>query len=68
MVTSLYTADIKINKSVSDYIKYLVAINENGVLIIDKGLFVVSFFNESDFKKSVEIKDNNLKHIGDITL
>lgn len=68
MVTSLYTARIKLNKSYQDYKNYLVAINNNGVLIMDKGLFVVSFFNELDFKKSVEIKDNNLKHIGDITL
>ena len=68
MVTSLYTAKIKLNKKYPDYKNYLVAMNENGVLIIDKGLFVVSFFNEVDFKKSVEIKGNNLKHIGDITL
>ena len=68
MVTSLYTAKIKLNKSYKEYKKYLVAINENGVLIMDKGLFVVSFFDEVDFKKSVEIEDNNLKHIGDITL
>lgn len=68
MMTSLYTAKIKLNKSYQDYKNYLVVINENGVLIMDKGLFVVSFFSEVDFKKSVEIEDNNLKHIGDITL
>ena len=68
MVTSLYTAKIKLNKEYPNYKKYLVAINENGVLIMDKGLFVVSFFSEVDFKKSVEIEDNNLKHIGYITL
>ena len=68
MVTRLYTAQIKLNKSDKDYKKYLVSINENGVLIMDKGLFVVSFFSEVDFKKSVEIEGNNLKHIGDITL
>ncbi len=68
MVTRLYTAEIKINKSVSDYIKYLVAINDNGVLISDKGLFVLSFFTEEDFKNQVDIKDNKLSHIGDITL
>lgn len=68
MVTRLYTADIKINTSVDDYIKYLVVINDNGVLISDKGLFVLSFFTEEDFKKQVDIKDNKLSHIGDITL
>jgi len=68
MVTSLYTAEIKINKSVGDYIKYLVAINDNGVLISDRGLFVLSFDTEKDFKENVDIKGNNLNHIGDITL
>lgn len=68
MVTSLYTAEIKLNKSNKDYIKYLVVINENGVLIMDKGLFVVSFFSEEDFKNNVEIKGNNISHTGDITL
>lgn len=68
MVTRLYTAEIKINKSVGDYIKYLVAINDNGVLISDKGLFVLSFFTEEDFKNQVDIKDNKLSHVGDITL
>ena len=68
MVTRLYTAEIKINKSVGDYIKYLVIINDNGVLLSDKGLFVLSFFTEEDFKENVDIKGNNLNHIGDITL
>ena len=68
MITRLYTAQIKLNKNDEDYKKYLVSINENGVLIMDKGLFVVSFFSEVDFKKSVKIEGNNLTHIGDITL
>lgn len=68
MLTNLYTANIKLNKHYKDYKKYLVAMNDNGVLIMDNGLFVVSFFNEEDFKRSVEIEGNNLKHIGDITL
>ena len=68
MITRLYTADIKLNKNHKKYIKYLVAINDNGVLISDRGLFVLSFDTEEDFKESVDIKDNNLKHIGDITL
>lgn len=68
MVTRLYTAEIKINKSEVEYKKYLVAINDNGVLISDKGLFVLSFFTEEDFKNKVDIKDNKLSHVGDITL
>lgn len=68
MVTRLYTSEIKINKSEVDYKKYLIVINDNGVLISDKGLFVLSFFTEEDFKNEVDIKDNKLSHIGDITL
>lgn len=68
MVTSLYTAEIKLNKSDANYKKYLVAMNPNGVLLMDKGLFVLSFFDEQEFRKEVEIKGNNLNHIGDTTL
>lgn len=68
MVTSLYTAEIKLNKSDTDYKKYLVSLNHNGVLIMDKGLFVVSFFTEKDFRNQVDIKNDKLSHIGDITL
>ncbi len=68
MVTRLYTADIKINKYVGDYIKYLVVINDNGVLLSDKGLSILYFFTEEYFKEYVDIKDNKLSHIGDITL
>ncbi len=68
MITSLYTAQIKLNKTDKDYTKYLVCINPLGVLLMNKGLFVISFNTEEEFKKSVEIKDNNLKHIGEITL
>lgn len=68
MVTRLYTAEIKINKFKRGYKKYLIVINDNGVLISDKGLFVLSFFTEEDFKNEVDIKDNKLSHIGDITL
>lgn len=68
MVTRLYTANIKLNNNNKEYIKYLVIINNNGVLISDKGLFVLSFFTEEDFKNEVDIKDNKLNHVGDITL
>lgn len=68
MLTNLYTANIKLNKHYKDYKKYLVAINDNGVLIMDNGFVCCIFFNEEDFKMSVEIEGNNLKHIGDITL
>lgn len=68
MITSLYTAQIKLNKTDKDYTKYLVVMNPLGVLLTNKGLFVLSFDTEEEFKKGVDILDNNLKHIGDITL
>lgn len=68
MVTSLYTAEIKLNKTDLDYKKYLISLNSNGVLIMDKGLFVVSFLTKEEFREQVDIKNNNLSHIGDITL
>ena len=67
MVTSLYTADVKLNTTDKDYHKYIVIQNENGVLMINRGLFSISFMNEEAvLLANVEIK--NKKHIGDITL
>ena len=67
MVTSLYTADVKLNTTDKDYHKYIVIQNENGVLMINRGLFSISFMNEEAiFLTDVEVK--NKKHIGDITL
>ena len=67
MVTSLYTADVKLNKTDKEYTKHLLIVNEEGVLMIDKGLYSLSFMNEEAvLLANVEIK--NKKHIGDITL
>lgn len=68
MITSLYTADIKLNKTDKDYTKYLVVMNSLGVLLVNKGLYILSFDTEEEFKKEVDILDNNLKHVGDISL
>ena len=68
MITSLYTADIKLNKTYKDYTKYLVVMNSLGVLLVNKGLYILSFDTEEEFKKEVDILDNNLKHVGDISL
>lgn len=68
MITSLYTAQIKLNKTDKDYTKYLVVMNPLGVLLMNKGLFVLSFATEEEFNKEVDILDNNLKHVGDISL
>lgn len=67
MVTSLYTADIKLNKTDKDYTKHILIKNDEGVLLVNKGLCSISFWNENDLEKnSVEVK--NKQHIGDITL
>ena len=67
MVTSLYTADVKLNKTDKEYTKHLLVVNEEGILMINKGLCSISFWNEADLEKnSVDIKDKI--HIGDITL
>lgn len=67
MITSLYTADVKLNKTDKEYIKHLLVVNEEGILMINKDLCSISFWNEADLERNaVDIKDK--KHIGDITL
>jgi hypothetical protein len=67
MVTSIYTADVKLNKTDKDYTKHILIKNDEGILLINKGLCSISFWNEADLEKnSVDIKDK--RHIGDITL
>ena len=67
MVTSLYTADVKLNKTDKEYTKHLLLVNQEGILMINKGLCSISFWNEADLERNmVDIK--NKKHIGDITL
>ena len=67
MVTSLYTADVKLNKTAKEHSKHLLVVNEEGILMINKGLYSISFWTEADLEKNnVDIK--NKKHIGDITL
>lgn len=66
MVTSLYTAQIKLNKEDKNYKSYLLIRNESGVLLVNNGLFVISFNSFDDFKNLTEY--NNIKHIGDINI
>lgn len=67
MITSIYTADAKLNITDKDYKKYIIIQNEEGVLMVDKSLYSLSFMNEKAVLLSnVEIK--NKKHIGDIIL
>ena len=67
MITSLYTADVKLNATDKDYKKYIIIQNEGGIRMVDKGLYSLSFINEQEvILDNVEIK--NKKYIGDITL
>ena len=67
MVTSLYTAYVKLNKTDKDYTKHLLVVNEEGILMINKGLCSIYFCNEADLEKNIiDIKDK--RYIGDITL
>ena len=67
MVTSLYTADAKLNATDKDYKRYIVIQNENGVLMVNRGLFSISFMNEEAILLT-DIEVKNKKHIGDITV
>lgn len=66
MVTSLYTANVKLNKNHKEYTKYLLVVNDTGVLLVDHGLFVLSFDTFDEFKAQEDYKD--LKYIKDIEL
>ena len=68
MVTSLYTADVKLNKTDKDFHRMLVVYNpEEGILLVNRGLFSISFESqEALYTSDVEIKDK--RHIGDINL
>ena len=67
MVTSLYTADVKLNKTDKDFHPYIMIQNENGVLMVNRGLYSLSFMNEEAvILGDVEVK--NKKHIKDITI
>ena len=67
MITSLYTADVKLNKTDKNYTKHLLIVNEEGILMVNKGLCSISFWSEEDLVNNcVDVKDK--KHIGDITL
>lgn len=67
MVTSLYTADVKLNKTDKDFRRVLMLYNpEDGVLLVEHGLFSISFLTLDNFVSQVEVKDK--RHIGDINL
>lgn len=64
MITSIYKSEVKLNPSDNKYHNYIIIENDNGVLMINKGLFVISF----NSKDEVDVDIINKKHIGDITV
>ena len=67
MITSLYTADVQLNPG-QEAKRCLVVYNkENGILIVDGGLFSLSFESTDDIMKS-EVIITDKRHIGDINL
>ena len=67
MVTSLYTADVKLNKTDKNYKRVIIIMNsKEGVLIVENTLFVLSFDSFEEFKK--EIDYNDIRHIGDVNI
>lgn len=64
MVSSIYKAEVKLNPSDDKYHNYIIVENDNGVLMINRGLFVISF----NSKDEVDVEIINKKHIGDISL
>lgn len=67
MVTSLYTADVQLNPGKESKRCLIVYNEENGILIVDGGLFSLSFESTDDLMKS-EVIITDKRHIGDINL
>lgn len=64
MVTSIYTADVRLNETDTESHKYIILENEEGTLMINKSLFSISF----EAGDPVDVEVENKKHIGDVTL
>ena len=67
MVTSLYTADVQLNPGKEAKRCLIVYNEEKGILIVDGGLFSLSFESTDDLMKS-DVIVTDKRHIGDITL
>ena len=67
MVTSLYTADIQLNPGKEAKRCLIIYNEEKGILIVDGGLFSLSFESTDDLMKSDVIITDKRK-IGDINI
>ena len=67
MVTSLYTADVQLNPGKKAKRCLIIYNEEDGILIVEKGLLSISFENTNALMKS-DVVITDKKHIGDINL
>ena len=67
MVTSLYTADVQLNPGKEAKRCLIIYNEEKGILIVDGGLFSLSFESTDDLMKS-DVIITDKRHIGDINL
>ena len=67
MVTSLYTADVQLNPGKEAKRCLIIYNEEKGILIVDGGLFSLSFESTDDLMKSDVIITDKRK-IGDINI
>ena len=67
MVTSLYTADVQLNPKKEAKRCLIVYNEEHGILIVDRGLFSLSFESTDALMKS-DVIVTDKRHIGDINL
>ena len=67
MVTSLYTADVQLNPGKEAKRCLIIYNEEDGILIVEKGLFSISFENINALMKS-DVIITDKRHIGDINL
>ena len=67
MVTSLYTADVQLNPGKKVKRCLIIYNEEKGILIVDGGLFSLSFESTDDLMKS-EVIITDKRHIGDIAV
>lgn len=67
MITNIYTADVKLNKNDRDYTKHILIENEEGILLVNKGLCSISFWNKADLERN-SVNIVNKIHIKNINL
>lgn len=65
MITTIELAKVKLNPTDTP-ISSIIIINEEGVLIVDKGLFSLSFYSEKDMLENIEVTNRHGKYIANL--